>query len=60
MQAPRAPCIPPVSLDRLLAEDLRRRGLRRSAAFSWTLSALKLLEELGTAAGPCEEGRGHR
>jgi glycosyltransferase involved in cell wall biosynthesis len=39
-----------VSLDRPLAEDLRRRGLRRSAAFSWKVSALKLLAELGTAA----------
>jgi glycosyltransferase involved in cell wall biosynthesis len=40
-----------VSVDRPLAEELHRRGLRRSEAFSWKLSALKLLAELEAAAG---------
>lgn len=40
-----------VSFDGALTEDLRRRGLRRAAAFSWKLSALKLLAELEGAAG---------
>jgi len=40
-----------VSFDDALAEDLRRRGLRRAAAFSWKLSAVKLLAELRDAAG---------
>lgn len=41
-----------VSLDDALVEDLRRRGLRRAAGFSWTHSALTLLSELRTAARP--------
>lgn len=40
-----------VSFDGPLTEELRRRGLHRAAAFSWKRSALKLLEELRTAAG---------
>lgn len=40
-----------VSFDDALTEDLRRRGLRRAAAFSWKLSAVKLLAELRGAAG---------
>ncbi|HUQ15893.1 MAG TPA: glycosyltransferase family 1 protein [Gemmatimonadales bacterium] len=40
-----------VSLDDALAAELRSRGLRRAAAFSWTRSALTLLSELRTAAG---------
>ncbi len=39
-----------VSLDDGLAGELRRRGLRRAAEFSWTRSALTLLSELRTAA----------
>lgn len=39
-----------VSFDDALTEDLRRRGLRRAAAFSWKLSADKLLAELRGAA----------
>lgn len=39
-----------VSFDDALTEDLRRRGLRRAAAFSWKLSAVKLLAELRGAA----------
>ena len=39
-----------VSLDDGLAEDLRRRGRRRAAEFSWTASARTLLGELETAA----------
>jgi glycosyltransferase involved in cell wall biosynthesis len=39
-----------VSLDDALAEDLRRRGLRRSKEFSWSASARTLLEELEAAA----------
>ena len=39
-----------VSLDDALAEDLRQRGLRRSARFSWTESARTLLAELEAAA----------
>lgn len=39
-----------VSLDDGLAGQLRSRGLRRSAEFSWTRSALTLLSELRTAA----------
>ena len=40
-----------VSFDDALTEDLRRRGLRRAATFSWNLSAVKLLAELRSAAG---------
>jgi glycosyltransferase involved in cell wall biosynthesis len=40
-----------MSLDQALVEELRRRGLRRAATFSWTRSALTLLSELRTAAG---------
>ena len=40
-----------VSFDVALTEDLRRRGLLRAAAFSWKVSALKLLSELARAAG---------
>jgi glycosyltransferase involved in cell wall biosynthesis len=40
-----------VSLDDGLAEELRGRGLRRAAEFSWTRSALTLLSELRIAAG---------
>jgi glycosyltransferase involved in cell wall biosynthesis len=39
-----------VSLDDALADDLRRRGLRRAAGFSWTASATTLLAELEMAA----------
>ena len=39
-----------VSLDDALAEDLRQRGLRRPAGFSWTESARTLLAELEAAA----------
>ena len=39
-----------VSLDDELAAELRARGLRRAAEFSWTRSALTLLSELRTAA----------
>jgi glycosyltransferase involved in cell wall biosynthesis len=39
-----------VSFDHLLAEDLRRRGLRRAADFSWEKSARILLSELRRAA----------
>ena len=39
-----------VSLDDALAEDLRQRGLRRSAGFSWSASAKILLAELEAAA----------
>lgn len=39
-----------VSLDDRLAAELRSRGLRRAADFSWTRSALTLLSELRTAA----------
>ena len=39
-----------VSLDDALAEDLRQRGLRRSAGFSWSASAKTLLDELEAAA----------
>jgi glycosyltransferase involved in cell wall biosynthesis len=39
-----------VSRDDALAEDLRQRGLRRSAGFSWSASAKTLLAELETAA----------
>jgi O-antigen biosynthesis alpha-1,2-mannosyltransferase len=39
-----------VSLDDGLAAELRSRGLRRAAEFSWTRSALALLSELRTAA----------
>jgi glycosyltransferase involved in cell wall biosynthesis len=39
-----------VSLDDALVEDLRRRGLRRAADFSWEASARTLLAELETAA----------
>jgi glycosyltransferase involved in cell wall biosynthesis len=40
-----------MSFDQALVEELRRRGLRRAASFSWTRSALTLLSELRTAAG---------
>jgi glycosyltransferase involved in cell wall biosynthesis len=40
-----------VSLDDELAGDLRRRGLRRAAGFSWSASARTLLAELEAAAG---------
>ena len=39
-----------VSVDDELAAELRGRGLRRAAEFSWTRSALTLLSELRTAA----------
>jgi glycosyltransferase involved in cell wall biosynthesis len=39
-----------VSLDDGLARELRDRGLRRAADFSWTRSALTLLSELRAAA----------
>ena len=39
-----------VSLDDGLAGELRSKGLRRAAEFSWTRSALTLLSELRTAA----------
>jgi glycosyltransferase involved in cell wall biosynthesis len=39
-----------VSFDDPLAEELRQRGLRRAATFSWTNSARTLLAELRTAA----------
>ena len=39
-----------VSHDDALAEDLRQRGLRRSAVFSWSASAKTLLAELEAAA----------
>lgn len=39
-----------VSLDDTLAEDLRQRGLQRSAGFSWSASAKTLLAELEAAA----------
>lgn len=41
-----------VSFDDRLVQDLRRRGLRRAASFSWTGSALTLLSELRAAASP--------
>jgi glycosyltransferase involved in cell wall biosynthesis len=40
-----------ISFDNPLAQELRQRGLRRAAAFSWTSSAGILLAELQTAAG---------
>jgi glycosyltransferase involved in cell wall biosynthesis len=40
-----------VSFDDTLANELRERGLRRAAMFSWTQSARTLLSELRTAAG---------
>jgi glycosyltransferase involved in cell wall biosynthesis len=39
-----------IAFDDALAEDLRRRGLRRAAAFSWQASARTLLAELEAAA----------
>ncbi|MDQ3222959.1 MAG: glycosyltransferase family 4 protein [Gemmatimonadota bacterium] len=39
-----------VSFDAPLAEELRQRGLRRAATFSWAASARILLSELRTAA----------
>ncbi|MDQ2673473.1 MAG: glycosyltransferase family 4 protein [Chloroflexota bacterium] len=39
-----------VSTDDALAEELRRRGLRRAAGFSWSASAQTLLGELEAAA----------
>jgi glycosyltransferase involved in cell wall biosynthesis len=41
-----------VSFDDRLVQDLRGRGLRRAASFSWTASALTLLSELRAAARP--------
>lgn len=41
-----------VSFDDRLVEDLRGRGIRRAASFSWTASALTLLSELRAAARP--------
>jgi glycosyltransferase involved in cell wall biosynthesis len=40
-----------VSFDAALAEELRQRGFRRAAAFSWAKSARTLLAELRRAAG---------
>ena len=40
-----------VTFDDTLANELRERGLRRAAVFSWTQSARTLLSELQTAAG---------
>jgi glycosyltransferase involved in cell wall biosynthesis len=40
-----------VSFDAALAEELRQRGFRRAAAFSWSNSARTLLAELSRAAG---------
>jgi glycosyltransferase involved in cell wall biosynthesis len=40
-----------VSFDDALAAELRTRGFRRAAEFSWTRSAVTLLSELRTAAG---------
>jgi glycosyltransferase involved in cell wall biosynthesis len=39
-----------VSLDDGMAAELRRRGLRRAAEFSWSRSAQTLLTELRSAA----------
>jgi glycosyltransferase involved in cell wall biosynthesis len=39
-----------VSLDDRLTRELRSRGIRRAAQFSWSRSALTLLSELRTAA----------
>jgi glycosyltransferase involved in cell wall biosynthesis len=39
-----------VSVDDALAADLRQRGLRRAAGFSWSESAKTLLAELEAAA----------
>jgi glycosyltransferase involved in cell wall biosynthesis len=41
-----------VSFDDRLVQDLRGRGIRRAAGFSWTASALTLLSELRAAARP--------
>jgi glycosyltransferase involved in cell wall biosynthesis len=41
-----------VSFDDGLVHDLRGRGIRRAASFSWTTSALTLLSELRAAARP--------
>jgi len=49
-----------VSFDDPLAEELRQRGLRRAATFSWTNSARTLLSELGTAAGTRPDARAHQ
>jgi glycosyltransferase involved in cell wall biosynthesis len=49
-----------VSFDDVLAEELRQRGLRRAATFSWTTSARILLSELGTAAGSRRGARARR
>jgi glycosyltransferase involved in cell wall biosynthesis len=46
-----------VSFDDPLAEELRQRGLRRAASFSWTNSARTLLAELQTAAGTRRDAR---
>ena len=40
-----------VSFDDALSEELRRRGVRRAAAFSWRESARALLAEIRIAAG---------
>lgn len=45
-----------ISLDDSLAEELRRRGFHRSAAFSWRKSALTLLSELQMAAEAAHRG----
>jgi glycosyltransferase involved in cell wall biosynthesis len=41
-----------VAFDGRLAQDLRERGIRRAASFSWTRSAETLLAELEAAARP--------
>ena len=46
-----------VGTDDVLAEDLRRRGLRRAAGFSWSSSAKTLLAELEVAARQGRPGR---
>jgi glycosyltransferase involved in cell wall biosynthesis len=40
-----------VSFEEGVAEDMRRRGFQRAAAFSWSDSARTLLEELRRGAG---------
>ena len=49
-----------VSLDDALAGDLRRRGLRRAAGFSWSASAGTLLAELELAARQGRRGGASR
>jgi glycosyltransferase involved in cell wall biosynthesis len=46
-----------VSRDDTVAEDLRDRGYRRAASFSWSESARTLLYELRTAAGASHAAR---